>query len=266
MATAAPPQVGPLLREWRRRRRLSQLELSLRAQTSARHLSFVETGRSRPSSAMVLRLAEELDVPLRMRNQLLMAAGYAPAYTESPLDAPRMTAVRRAVRQVLEGHEPYPATVVDRAWNIVDSNASLALFTDKVAPALLEQPANALRVSLHPEGLAPHIANLGQWRAHLLGRLRRQIAAGLDGALRALHDELVAYPCSEPEPDVEFPGPADIFVPLRLRHGSGELAFFSTVATFGTPLEVTTAELAIESFFPADAATATALRDPAPPQ
>ncbi|RCG16811.1 XRE family transcriptional regulator [Streptomyces diacarni] len=266
MATAAPPRVGPLLREWRRRRRLSQLELSLRAQTSARHLSFVETGRSRPSSAMVLRLAEELDVPLRMRNQLLLAAGYAPAYTESPLDAPRMTAVRRAVRQVLEGHEPYPATVVDRAWNIVDSNASLALFTDKVAPELLERPANALRVSLHPEGLAPHIANLGQWRAHLLGRLRRQIATGLDGALRALHDELVAYPCSEPEPDVAFPGPADIFVPLRLRHGSDELAFFSTVATFGTPLEVTTAELAIESFFPADAATATALRHPTPAQ
>ncbi len=215
---------------------------------------------------MVLRLAEELDIPLRMRNQLLLAAGHAPVYTESPLDSPRMVAVRRAVRQVLEGHEPYPAAVFDRAWNIVDSNASLALFTDKVAPELLKPPANALRVALHPDGLAPHIANLGQWRAHLMGRLRRQVAAGLEGALRELHDELAAYPCHEPEPDVEFPGPADIFVPLRLRHDGGELTFFSTVATFGTPLEVTTAELAIESFFPADAATAAALRSPAPPQ
>ncbi|UQA97557.1 helix-turn-helix domain-containing protein [Streptomyces halobius] len=264
MTKAAPPQVGQLLREWRQRRRLSQLELSLRAQISSRHLSFVETGRSQPSSAMVLRLAEELDVPLRMRNQLLLAAGHAPVYTESSLDSPRMEAVRTAVRQVLEGHEPYPAAVVDRAWNIVDSNASIALFTDKVAPELLTPPANALRVTLHPDGLAPHIRNLGQWRAHLLGRLRRQIDASLDPVLSELHDELVAYPCHEREPEVEFPGPADIIVPLRLRHDGGELAFFSTVATFGTPLEVTTAELAIESFFPSDAATTAALANPTP--
>ena len=170
-----------------------------------------------------------------------------------------MAAVRAAVRQVLAGHEPYPAVVVDRGWNLVDANASVALLTAGVAPALLAPPANVLRVSLHPDGMAPRIVNLGEWRAHLLGRLRRQVALTADPELARLYDELRAYPCDQPEPEIELPGPADIVVPLRLRHDGRELAFFSTVATFGTPLDITVAELAIEAFFPADPDTAAAL-------
>jgi len=253
--------VGALMRQWRERRRLSQLDLALAAEISTRHLSFVETGRSTPSRAMVLHLAEQLDVPLRERNGLLLAAGYAPVYAETALDAPPMAAVRAAVRQVLTGHEPYPAVVVDRAWTLVDANAGLALLTEGVAPALLAPPANALRVSLHPHGMAPRIVNLGAWRAHLLGRLRRQVAHTADPALGQLYDELRAYPCDQPAPEVEAPGPGDIVVPLRLRHGGRDLAFFSTVATFGTPLDVTVAELAIEAFFPADPATAAVLHN-----
>jgi len=253
--------VGALMRQWRERRRLSQLDLALAAEISTRHLSFVKTGRSTPSRAMVLHLAEQLDVPLRERNGLLLAAGYAPVYAETALDAPPMAAVRAAVRQVLTGHEPYPAVVVDRAWTLVDANAGLALLTEGVAPALLAPPANALRVSLHPHGMAPRIVNLGAWRAHLLGRLRRQVAHTADPALGQLYDELRAYPCDQPAPEVEAPGPGDIVVPLRLRHGGRDLAFFSTVATFGTPLDVTVAELAIEAFFPADPATAAVLHN-----
>ena len=255
--------VGELLRQWREQRRLSQLELALEAEISTRHLSFVETSRSKPSRAMVLRLAEHLDLPLRERNHLLLAAGYAPIYTATALDSPQMAAVRAAVRQILTGHEPYPAVVVDRGWNLVDANASVALFTNGVAPALLTPPTNVLRVSLHPHGMASRIVNLGEWRAHLLGRLRRQIALTADPALAALYDELRAYPCDQPVPEIEIPGPGDIVVPLRIRHGDGELSFFSTVATFGTPLDVTVAELTIESFFPANAETASALRESA---
>jgi transcriptional regulator with XRE-family HTH domain len=262
--TTAPhshPPVGELVRQWRERRRLSQLELALDAEISTRHLSFVETGRSQPSRAMVLRVAEQLDLPLRERNHLLVAAGYAPVYPETALDAPPMAAVRAAVRQVLTGHEPYPAVVVDRAWNLVDATASLALFTAGIAPALLAPPANVLRASLHPDGLASRIVNLGEWRAHLLGRLRRQIAYTADPALAALYDELRAYPCNQPEPEIELPGPGDIVVPLHLRHGDRVLAFFGIVATFGTPLDITVAELAIEAFYPADPETAAFLRD-----
>src|SRR5688500_12105032 len=178
--------VGELLRQWREHRRLSQLELALEADVSTRHLSFVETGRSAPSRDMVLHLAEQLDVPLRERNHLLLAAGYAPVYPETALDSPPMTAVREAVGQLLSGHEPYPAVVVDRRWNLVDANAGLALFTDGLPRELLAPPTNALRVSLHPDGLAPRIANLGEWRAHLLGRLRRQVARTADPELAAL--------------------------------------------------------------------------------
>lgn len=261
-AAPRPRLIGTLLREWRERRRLSQLDLALEAEVSTRHLSFVETGRSQPSREMVLHLAEHLDVPLRERNGLLLAAGYAPVYAETALDAPdapHMAAVRAAVRQVLAGHEPYPAVVVDRNWTIVDANAGIALLTEGVAPELLAPPANALRASLHPRGMAPRIANLGEWRAHLLGRLRRQVARTADAALAALYDELRAYPCAQPEPAIELPGPSDVVVPLRLRHGDRELTFFSMVATFGTPLDVTVAELAIESFFPADSDTAAVL-------
>jgi transcriptional regulator with XRE-family HTH domain len=261
MMTVQPRQpIGPLLRAWRERRRLSQLDLALEADISARHLSFVETGRSQPSRAMVLRLAEQLEVPLRERNHLLVAAGYAPIYAETPLDAPPMAAVREAVRQILRGHEPYPAVVVDRGWTLIEANASATFLTAGAAPELLAPPVNALRVSLHPDGMAPRIVNLGEWRAHLLGRLRRQITSGAGPDLVRLYDELRAYPCDQPAPESELPGPGDIVIPLRLRHGDRELAFLSTVATFGTPLDITVAELSIESFFPADADTADALR------
>jgi len=252
--------VGELLRRWREHRRLSQLALALDAEISTRHLSFVETGRAQPSREMVLRLAEQLDVPLRERNSLLLAAGYAPVYAESGLDAVPMAAVRAAIRQLLTAHEPYPAVVVDRAWDLVDASASVALFTAGVRPELLRPPANVLRLSLHPEGLAPRIVNLGEWRAHLLGRLRRQVAATADAGLAALYDELRAYPCEESGLEIELPGPGDVVVPLRVRHADAELAFFSTVATFGTPLDVTVSELMIESFYPADAETAAVLR------
>jgi transcriptional regulator with XRE-family HTH domain len=252
--------VGELLRQWREHRRLSQLALALDAEISTRHLSFVETGRSTPSREMVLRLAEQLELPLRERNSLLLAAGYAPVYAESGLDSAPMAAVRAAIRQLLTAHEPYPAVVVDRSWNLVDANASVALFTADVRPDLLTPPANVLRASLHPEGMAPRIVNLGEWRAHLLGRLRRQIASTADPGLANLYDELRAYPCDQPEPEIELPGPGDVVVPLRMRHDDSELAFFSTVATFGTPLDVTVSELMIESFYPADAETAAVLR------
>lgn len=262
-ARPLPRPVGAALRGWREHRRRSQLDLALDAGLSARHLSFVETGRSLPSRAMVLRLAEHLDVPLRERNHLLLAAGYAPVYSEAALDAPEMAAVRAAVRRVLVAHEPYPAAAVDRHWNLVDANAGIALLTEGVAPALLVPPVNVLRVSLHPDGMAPRIVNLGEWRAHLLGRLRRQIALTADADLARLHDELrgyPGYPGDPPDPDTAISGLGDIVVPLRIRHSSGELAFFSTVTTFGTPLDITVAELALESFFPADPGTAAALR------
>jgi transcriptional regulator with XRE-family HTH domain len=251
--------VGELLRQWRENRRLSQLELALQADVSTRHLSFVETGRSSPSREMVLHLAEELDVPLRERNVLLLSAGYAPVFTETAFDSPRLSAVRHALHQVLTGHEPYPAVVIDRHWNLVDANASVSLFTDQIAQELLAPPLNVLRVSLHPKGMAPHILNLCEWRAHLLGRLRRQIALTADAEVQRLYEELQSYLCERPEPEVTLPGgPGEVVVPLRIRHsGTGrELAFFSIVASFGTPIDITVAELAIESFFPANAETA----------
>ena len=259
-ATADTLRVGPLLRAWRRRRRLSQLDLALEAGVSARHLSFVETGRSRPSAGMVLSLAEQLDVPLRDRNQLLLAAGHAPVFEERELDEPAMEPVRATLRMILDGHDPYPAVVIDRSWELIAANSAVALLTAGVAPELLEPPVNVLRLSLHPAGVAPRIANLGEWRAHLLERLQRQIALTGDPALATLHEEIAGYTAPEiaRQPDA---GPVnDIAVPLRLRAGEGELAFISTVATFGTAVEVTASELSIESFFPADRATADAVR------
>ena len=257
MSTTRVP-LGTLLRDWRRRRRLSQLDLALEAGVSARHLSFLETGRSRPSREMVLHLADQLDVPLRDRNRLLLAAGFAPAYEARRLDAPELAPVREALDRVLTGHEPYPAVVVDRWWNLVAGNRSIALFTSTVAPELLEPPANVLRISLHPDGMAPRIVNLAEWRAHLLERLHRQVALTADERLEQLYEELRGYPAPP------APGPFEIdeiAVPLRVRAGDGsELAFLSTVATFGTAVDITVAELSIEAFFPADAATAAALR------
>jgi transcriptional regulator with XRE-family HTH domain len=275
-ATAAPPRVGALLREWRQRRRLSQMDLALEADVSARHLSFVETGRSRPSAEMVLHLAEHLEVPLRDRNALLLAAGHAPVYGQRGLDEPEMGPVRDALDAVLRGHEPYPALVVDRHWGLVAGNRAVAVLTDGVDPELLEPPVNVLRLGLHPGGLAPRILNLPQWRAHLLERLGRQAVSTGDPALAALHEELAAYPGGPPGAPAAGPY-GDVAVPLRLRDdgddraadggrdGRGELAFISTFTTFGTAIDVTVAELAVESFFPADAATAERMRALVPP-
>jgi len=264
--------VGDHLRAWRRRRRMSQLDLAGEAEVSSRHLSFVETGRSRPTSDMILRLAEHLDVPLRDRNTLLLAGGYAPAYPERGLAEPELEAVRAALQKVLKGHEPYPAVVVNRWWELVDANAGVALFTRHVAPELLRPPANVLRLSLHPDGMAPRIANLPEWRAHLLARLHHQAEATGDERLSDLHDELAAYPGGRSEPP---PARADVVVPLCYRaagngpgngpgngqrNGPGqELRFLSITSMVGTPMDVTVAELAIEAFYPADAPTAAAL-------
>jgi transcriptional regulator with XRE-family HTH domain len=258
-ATAERPEVGPLLRDWRRRRRMSQLELALEAGVSARHVSFLETGRSRPSAEMVLQLAETLDVPLRERNGLLLAAGYAPAYGQRDLAEPEMTPVREAIDRVLRGHEPYPAVVVDRHWGLVASNRSVPLLTAGVSEHLLEPPVNVLRVSLHPEGVAPRIVNLPEWRAHLLDRLGREAVTSGDPALSALHEELAGYQRDEPGhvPDLAAGG---IAVPLRLRSGDAELVFISTATTFGTAVDITVSELSIEAFFPADDATSEFVR------
>jgi transcriptional regulator with XRE-family HTH domain len=251
-----PKHAGDLLRQWRQRRRLSQLDLAVEAGVSSRHLSFVETGRSRPTSDMILRLAEHLDVPLRDRNALLLAGGYAPAYPEHSLAEPELQAVRHALKRVLDGHQPYPAVLVNRWWELVDANAGIALFTRDVSPELLQPPANVLRLSLHPDGMAPHIANLPEWRAHLLARVHHQAAAAGDPRLAELHDELAAYPGGRSQPP---PARADVVVPLRYRADGRELSFLSITAMVGTPMDVTVSELAIESFYPADAPTAAAL-------
>jgi transcriptional regulator with XRE-family HTH domain len=240
------------------RRRLSQLDLALEAGVSARHLSFVETGRSRPSAHMVLQLADRLEVPLRNRNQLLLAAGHAPLFEQHTLDDPEMAPVRRAIDLILDGHDPYPAVVIDGAWEMLGANRAVALLTAGVAPELLDPPVNVLRVSLHPDGVAPRIANLGEWRAHLLERLERQIALTGDPALATLLEEVSGYP--GPPREAGGAGEPEIAVPLRLSSEAGELSFISTVATFGTAVEVTVSELSIESFFPADEPTAEAVR------
>jgi transcriptional regulator with XRE-family HTH domain len=246
---------GDLIREWRQRRRLSQLDLAIAANVSARHLSFVETGRSKPTSEMILHLAEHLDVPLRDRNALLLAGGFAPAYPERGLDEPALKAVQQALGRVLVSHEPYPAVVVNRWWELVDANSGIAQFTRHVSPALLEPPVNVLRLSLHPDGMAPRITNLPEWRAHLLARLQRQAQATGDERLQALHGELSGYPGGEEgRPDL-----TDVVVPLRYRADHAELCFLSITAVIGTPMDVTVEELAIESFYPADDRTAAAL-------
>ena len=254
--------VGEMLRDWRMRRRMSQLLLATEAEISTRHLSFVESGRALPSREMVMHLAEQLDVPLRERNALLVAAGYAPLYRERALDDPQLAAAREAVDLVLRGHEPYPAVAVDRHWNIVVTNGALAPLIGDASPALLAAPINALRLSLHPEGMAPRIVNWHAWRAHLLTRLQRQIDTSADPALAALHEELASYPTPPGVVNASAePIAHHIAVPLRVRTVLGELAFYSTTTVFGTPVDITLSELAIEAFFPADQQTARALRD-----
>lgn len=241
-------EVGVLLRQWRGNRRLSQLQLSVQAGVSARHLSFVETGRAQPTRDMILRLAEEMAVPLRARNTLLLAGGFAPAYAESSLQGPHLATVLASLRDVLTGHEPFPALLIDRHWTMIDANAAVAMFLEGVAPELLEPPINVLRLSLHPDGIAPRIRNLSQWRTHVLHRLDQQATTTADPVLRDLHTALLAMPGGLDS----GPPPNGLVVPLRFDAGGRELTFFSVTAMLGTPLDVTLSELAIESFLPAN--------------
>lgn len=253
---------GDYLREWRQRRRMSQLDLALEADISTRHLSFLETGRSQPSREMVRLLAEKLDMPLRERNVMLASAGFAPVYSERSLDDPALRSVREAIDLVLKGHEPYPALAVDRHWSLVAANEALMSLVQGVDPALLKPPVNVLRLSVHPAGLARRIVNFSEWRDHLVARLHHQVNVTGDAALSALIDELRAYPIPDaarraPRPKADH---ASLVVPLRLTTEEGALTFFSTTTVFGTPVDVTLSELAIEAFFPADPETAQALR------
>lgn len=255
--------VGEQIRVWRQRRRLSQLDLATDAEISTRHLSFLETGRARPSREMVLRLAERLEVPLRERNLLLVAAGFAPVFPERRLADPALQAARRAVELVLAGHEPHPALALDRRWTMLIANRAVGPLLTGVAPSLLEPPVNVLRLSLHPQGLAARIRNFSEWRAHLLARLRRQIELTADPALIDLLGELRGYPAPGGRPSGSAPShdpAAAVAVPFRLASEHGDLAFLSTTTMFGTPVEITLAELVVESFFPADATTAEAMR------
>ncbi|MFE2973195.1 helix-turn-helix domain-containing protein [Streptomyces sp. NPDC059258] len=274
MTTVLPDTgVGPLLRDWREQRRISQLELALRADSSARHISFIETGRSRPSEDMVLRLAEQLDIPVRERNALLVIAGYAPRYPQTRLDDPAMASLRESLDRLLAAYEPYPALVVDGTYGVVAANRGVALLLEGVPEKLLTPPLNAMRLTLHPEGLAPRIVNLPAWRADLLTQMDRQIALVRSPELRALYDEVAAYPAPA-RADAERAGgavpvadradgsgrerdrAAAFALPMLLEHGGRVLSFVSSIATFNTPMDVTVAELAIETFLPADRETA----------
>ena len=251
---------GHRLRGWRGRRRMSQMELALDAEISTRHLSFLETGRSRPSRAMVLALAERLDLPLRERNVMLVAAGFAPLSPERPLGDPSLDAARRAVGLLLAAHEPFPALALDRHWTMVAHNAAVPPLLEGVDAALLRPPVNVLRLSLHPDGLAPRIANLPEWRHHLLERLRRQVELSADPVLGALEAELAGYAAPVSDRPVPRDALGGIAVPFRLVIGGRILSFLSTTTVFGTPLDVTLSELALETFLPADPETLAALR------
>ncbi|MFD9235372.1 helix-turn-helix domain-containing protein [[Kitasatospora] papulosa] len=269
--TVDDPKAGSLLRGWRKLRGLSQLELALRADSSARHISFIETGRSTPSRSMVLHLAEHLDVPVRERNALLMAAGHAPSYPETSLTAPEMTTLRAGLDQLLTAYEPFPALVMNGMYDVVAANKGVGMLLDGVAGHLLRPPLNAMRLTLHPEGLAPRIRNLGEWRAHLLERMDRQATLRSSDALRGLYEEVAAYPAPDDissGPDGRPEAPTDVqeravhpfALPLRIEAGGRVLSFVSTATTFNTPMDVTVSELAVETFLPADPETAAALR------
>ncbi|MER5890703.1 helix-turn-helix transcriptional regulator [Streptomyces sp. NPDC001941] len=259
-ASATGRGVGPLLRGWRERRRLSQLELALRADSSARHISFVETGRSRPSEEMVLRLAEHLEVPVRERNALLLAAGYAPRFTETPLSDPSLDTLRTGIEALLTGYEPYPALVVDATYEVIAANRGITMLLDGLPEHLLTPPLNAMRITLHPEGLARRILNPAEWRGHLLAQMERQIALARSPALKELYEEVAAYPVRE-DAGGEDPAPYPYFaLPLRIEHEGHVLSFVSSISTFNTPMDVTVAELAIETLLPADPATVKYLR------
>ncbi|AZM47074.1 transcriptional regulator [Streptomyces sp. WAC 06738] len=262
------PTIGDLLRQWRHRRRLSQLDLALAAGVSARHVSLIETGKTNPSAAMVLRLADHLAVPLRERNRLLLAAGFAPRYPERPLDDEALAAAGAAVARVLRAHEPYPAVAFDRRWNILRTNRAVEPFFAGVDPALLRPPVNLVRLGLDPRGFAPLVVNLDDVRTVFRARIRRQLALAPDPELTALYDELLAPGAADPpdqDPDPAGPGPAvasDVVIPMVLRVAGRELRLFSTITTFGTPVDITLAEVAIESYYPADAETAAYFEEP----
>jgi transcriptional regulator with XRE-family HTH domain len=260
--SAAARSPGDHLRAWRQRRRMSQLDLALEAEISQRHLSFIESGRSQPSRSMLLHLADRLDIPLRDRNPILLSAGYAPVFAERALDDPALKPARQAVDLVLKAHEPFPALAIDRHWNLVAANAAVAPLLEGVEDAsLVSGRINVLRLSLHPRGLAPGILNLGEWRAHLIDRLRRDIIMKADDALVMLLKELQGFPAPDAAHDEDRRADyAGIAVPLRLRTKAGTLSFISTTTVFGTPTDVTLSELAIETFFPADEETARLLR------
>jgi len=259
--TQAAASVGGLVRAWRAQRQLSQLALATEAEISQKHLSFIESGRSAPSREMVLHLADHLDVPLRERNAMLLAAGYAPIYRERALDDPALGRARAAVERVLQAHEPYPALTIDRHWTMISANAAVAPLVAGVDPQLLKPPVNVMRLSLHPRGLAPLIVNLGEWRAHLMDRLRRQLRLTRDPVIDALVKELGGYLGAARDGDRQTQNHQDeIAVPLRLRTHAGVLSFFSTITVFGTPVEITLSELSLEAFYPADEATAAAMQ------
>jgi transcriptional regulator with XRE-family HTH domain len=245
------PGVGHLLRDWRQRRRLSQLELASESGVSTRHVSFVETGRSKPSRELVLHLAEHLEVPLRERNALLLAAGYAPAFPAADITGPELAPVRSALEQLIERHEPSPAVVVDRHWNLIFGNAAIGVFLELIDPSLLTPPANTIRATLHPQGLASHLLNFDQYATHLVQRLRRQLLVTGDAGTRALLEEVSSYP-GVPDATAHALGVDDLVLPLRMRSRHGELAFFTTIATLGTATDVTLEELSIELFYPLD--------------
>lgn len=255
MNVASRP-VGDLLRTWRQRRRLSQLDLASEAEISTRHLSFLENGRSTPSREMILRLAEQLEIPIRERNALLMAGGFAPIYSERPMDDPDLTAARQAIDLFLERQKPYPAFAMDRYWKVVASNSALPELYEGCSAALLARPVNGMRLTLHPEGMAPNIVNLAEWRAHLLERLRHEIAVTADPALSVLLHEVLRYPMPAEETKThETLAPNAVMVPFRVRTRVGVLSFFTTSTVFGTPIDVTLSELMLEHFYPADAET-----------
>jgi transcriptional regulator with XRE-family HTH domain len=261
--TNTEANVGDMLRQWRHRRGLSQLDLAVDAGISQRHLSFLETGRSAPSRDMALHLAEHLAVPLRDRNAMLTAAGFAPVYRERPLDDPALSAARSAVELILKGHEPYPAIAIDRHWTLLHANQAASRFLGNVDAKLLSSPANVLRISLHPDGLASRIVNYSEWRAHVLARLARDAEACGDAGILALADELKSYPAPA-NARIQRPPEQDryggIAIPLEFDAGGQVLSFISATTMFGSPIDISLDELAIESFFPADEETATAMR------
>jgi transcriptional regulator with XRE-family HTH domain len=257
--------VGPLLREWRGRRRLSQMDLAIEAGVSTKHLSFVETGRSKPSPELLLTLARHLDVPLRERNSLLLAAGYAPRYRETAIDDPASHHVRASLERLLRMHDPYPGVVLDRSWNIVLTNEAAQRMVAGVPAELMQPSANIFRISLHPDGIAGFTLNFDEWAAYLLRQLRRLVTISGDPGLLALDEEVRGYPnvsellARRGENDED--GEAQLLIPCRLVVGGVELSLFTTLTTFGTPQDITLDELAVELFFPADDATESILRN-----